>query len=29
MSGDEVRELEEGGTYRYLGVQQRFGADLK
>ena len=27
-SGEEIRELEEGGTYRYLGTQQRFGADL-
>ncbi len=25
----EVRELEKGEAYRYLGVQQRFGADLK
>ncbi len=25
----EICELEEGGVYRYLGVAQRFGADLR
>ncbi len=27
-SGKELSELEEGVVYRYLGVSQRFGADL-
>ena len=26
--GTEIHELEEGGAYRYLGVEQRFGADF-
>ena len=28
-SGAEKQELEEGDAYRYLGVEQRFGADLR
>ncbi len=28
-AGREVRELEKGEAYRYLGIQQRFGADLR